>query len=218
MSSNEGNGSLIEKLEGLRCKNRGCYGEAHKAGECVLDKAIAIVHEHQAEQPQDRKWTLNRMTKAECDVAKADIEAMGSPCARPQGDKVEEKQPSGYSVRKCPGCGGNDADMPCLYPGDHEKQHGCWRNIRLGRSEISLVEECKRNAELNDKTVLEMLELHIVDYPTPENIAMQRKYISALKATEPVSVKQVRERMILSPHNDSIIKEILDAAGVKYAD
>ena len=29
--------------------------------------------------------------------------------------------------QKCPACGGNDGDMPCAYPGEHEQQPGCLR-------------------------------------------------------------------------------------------
>lgn len=33
--------------------------------------------------------------------------------------------------QKCPACGGNDGDMPCAYPGEHEQQPGCLRAARL---------------------------------------------------------------------------------------
>lgn len=33
--------------------------------------------------------------------------------------------------QKCPACGGNDGDMLCAYPGEHEQQPGCLRAARL---------------------------------------------------------------------------------------
>ena len=36
-----------------------------------------------------------------------------------------------HEEHKCPACGGNDGDMPCAYPGEHERQPGCLRAFRL---------------------------------------------------------------------------------------
>lgn len=55
----------------------------------------------------------------------------------------------------------------------------------------SLIESAERNAKLNNKSVLEMLELHIVDFPTPDNIYMQRLYIAALKESAKGVIRQL---------------------------
>lgn len=36
-----------------------------------------------------------------------------------------------HAEQKCPACGGNDGEMPCAYPGEHERQHGCLMAARL---------------------------------------------------------------------------------------
>lgn len=76
-------------------------------------------------------------------VAKDDLvtspTSFDTPC-NPDGGLKREKR-GGYSLQNCPVCNGNDADMPCVYPREHEKQKGCLRNARLQRREIPAVDD-----------------------------------------------------------------------------
>lgn len=92
-------------------------------------------------------------------------------------------------------------------------------------SEISVL--TPRSSSLPD--LLDALEIHLVDYPTPENIHMQRKYLSDIRQhhLKPVSVslQKAWEDFDRLSHHSSTKKKFkdalgktLDAAGVAYVD
>lgn len=219
------NDSLIGKFH--RLKAQGCPS-------IEIDSIIQIIKDHTA-APDVVERVGFAIRKAWLghdglfEVAKAAITAMGGESSRDVGETYSESPPpttmGDASARK-----DEEITFQCR---DHA---GCgFPNCKCKdeQREISVI--TPHSNSLPD--LLDALEIHLVDYPTPENIHMQRKYLSDIRQQhiKPVSVslesltqKAAVEYNRVSqieyvddcwqPSLRHAIKAVLDVAGVKYGD
>lgn len=94
----------------------------HAVRQCGLSRMHTkyIIETYLAAMEDARKGEVKNGTKQEELDTVSESAGLESRCARPSSAKT-----------LCPVCNGNDADIPCAYPREHESRAGCLRNNRL---------------------------------------------------------------------------------------